>query len=718
MHKKQKKILGVFLCLAILCVGAAHFATTYAVNWALEGEARSLGMDWAHHIEYRIPELTGMRDSTGVVDQTKLPDPEEFHKLLADIVSVGHIYQLDFINSMCFCELSVGSHVPEPDNPMPQIGEHSGHDHPNPTTAAPTHPANGVKPQVLEHVFKNEGSHTVQKLPSNSGFQFPVDRQLVRQIIDNRAHPIFIRHNLGPNQPSTFAEVYHPVVYNDEIVYLLRVLVNLEGQASIYTNFFRLGTLLGLILLAVAFGYPAFSHLKSQKKQHEIDRRMHFLAHHDVLTSLHNRNDFNESVSDILWRSVEKKKSALLFLFDLNNFKEVNDYYGHQVGDKMLCEFASVLRQCVPEGGYIARLGGDEFVVVLGGLPEKDIQYQDFLTIPKSIQLRVPESRQIIEATIAGGVVQYPRDADSVSELMQAADLALYAAKPNRAGEICEYDAQMKAELYGRLEIREQFRLGLEKSQIEPYYQAIVNMKTGQVEAFEALARWNHPERGILTPVVFEKIFEDPELTVLLGRQMLAKIVVDMKRWKEGGVAFGRVGFNVLDSDLKQDDFAENILTLLSENGLTPHELAVEVTESCLFCDNKANLVAQLDRLREAGSYIALDDFGTGYSSITQLKEVPMSCVKIDKSFVDDVINNLADQSIIAALLSLSNSMGFRLILEGIETVDQRDFLQDMGFTLAQGYFYSRPLPSSQIPAFIRRQNADHDGAQLAAKAS
>ena len=718
LRSKQTKLVGVILGLMAICVVVGHFAFTYAVDWALKGEARSLGKDWASHIETRIPELESMRDETGVVDPTKLPDAHEFQKLLADVTSVGHIYQFDFINSLCLCELSVGSFLSDPDNPLPLFVDHSGHDHTNPAHATSSPFQRRVKAELLDHVLQNNGFHEEQKLPTEATYQLPVDRLLAREVMDGGADTIIIRRDFVINQPTTFAEVYHPVVTDGELLYLLRVLVNLEGQDKLYKEILFIGALSGLLLLSMAFGYPAIRYLKLQKKQREVDKRVHFLAHHDVLTNLYNRNDFNEAVSDILWRCRERKTSALLFLFDLNNFKEVNDYHGHQAGDKLLCEFASALKKHVPQGGYIARFGGDEFVVVLDGIEEQDIRYQDYLDMPKSIQLLVAGSGENAMATIAGGVAQYPRDADDIGDLLQAADLALYAAKPNKAGEICEYNAEMKRDFFDRFEIREQFRLGLKSSQIEPYYQPIVCMETGKVEGLEALARWNHPERGVLTPFFFETIFDDSELSVRLGQQMLTKIVGDMREWKESGVPFERIGLNVLDSDLQYDGFAENIFSLLRANGLTSPELAIEVTENCLFCDNKARLTEVLEQLRQAGHPIALDDFGTGYSSITQLKELPITTVKIDKSFVDDVINNVADQSIISALLNLGNSMGFNLILEGIETIDQRDFLKEMGFNLAQGYYYARPMPASQVPAFIQRQEFGFDSVIFDAKAS
>lgn len=323
----------------------------------------------------------------------------------------------------------------------------------------------------------------------------------------------------------------------------------------------------------------------------------------------------------------------------------------------------------------------------------------------------------MVTATIAGGVVKYPHDAQRTSDLMQMADLALYAAKPNRAGEIRAYEPHMKETFLNRLTLREEFRHALEASQLIPYYQPIVNMKTGFVEGLEALARWDHPEKGILTPFVFEDIFEDGELSALLGQQMFEKIADDMETWKAAGVPFVKVGLNVVNGDLKRDDFASSVLDGLNHRGLSPSDLLIEVTENCLFGRDKHGFLAHLKALRHAGCYIALDDFGTGYSSITQLKELPVTAVKIDKSFVKNILENEDDKSIISALLDMGNSMNFKLVLEGLETVDQLTFLKDMGFVLAQGYYYSRPVSAAEIPALIARQNAMFEPDTLGKKA-
>lgn len=708
MKRLRRKYVVVFLIIAGICFTVGKIGTRYAVTRALENESMSLGMDWAYHAANWVNDVMVQNNSIDPEGAPIVPDIDGLAELLTNIFSIGHIYQFDFINMDCLCEISFGSyHGPETQS---QKGVervyHWNH----------VHLIEGIPPKdlithspsksAIERFFNPPTTGQISDRTSDDWVKFPVDYELAKQVLNDEAKEIFIRRIPKLHQPETFAEVYHPVTTGAEPVLLVRVLVDLDKQTARYIQIFRLGTVFSLLLLGAACGYPALLYFRAMKKEKETGERAYFMAHHDVLTNVHNRNDFQESVSDILWKCTEDGSAALLFMFDLNSFKEVNDYFGHKVGDDLLCEFAKVLKKHAPDGGYIARLGGDEFVVVLGGVADGNIRHQDYMTLPRSIRLPVADGSQVIETTIAGGVVHFPRDARTPAELLQAADLALYAAKPNRAGQICEYEPHMKRELTERLELREEFRKGLETSQLEPYYQPIIDMETGQVGGLEALARWNHPTRGLLSPLAFEDIFQNAELSALLGQKMFQKIVDDMVTWKAAGVPYDTIGLNVVDGDLNQHSFAQDIVRKLHENGLHPNELVLEINENCLFGAKKAQFIRHLEDLRQAGCYIALDDFGTGHSSITQLKELPITAVKIDKSFVDDVLENQADQYIMAAILGLGENMGFRLVLEGVETDAQRAFLQEMGFGLAQGYFYAHPLPASQVPDFIRLQNA------------
>ncbi len=714
----QFKTCAPILFAGCVAICLSYVGSQYLLKAALEREARLIGMDWARHIEKRLSSISGIGQPSKGTALTILPEAETLRALVSDVFEIGHMYQFDFINVICRCHVSLNSANPDAG---PEVDPHAHHDHPEApninddehqrlTGTKPESQAVGSLPSGLwKHVVNGKKPHPNPKSNPGNEHQYPVDRDLVTRILDRRAHHIIIRQNVDPSLPSTFAEVYHSVTNGTEVQYLMRVVVNLEEQARHYRQFMLIAVAISILILGVAVGYPTRKYVLAARHQRKANKRVEFLANHDVLTNLYNRNNFQESVSDIIWSCHEKRQSALLFVFDLNDFKEVNDCHGHLVGDRILCEFASLLRKSVPKDGYIARLGGDEFVVVIGGIDDADFDYRDFLEMPDSFSIQVHGGKQTVSANIAGGVVRYPRDAETTEELIQLADLALYAAKPNRSGEICEYVPEMKEEFFDRLKIRGEFREALNASQIEPYYQPIVNMKTGVVESFEALARWNHPEKGLLTPFVFAVVFEDGELCAQLGQQMFSKMVDDMSFWQSSSVPFRKVSLNVTDGDLKSSSFAKDILDGLEARGLLPSNLTIEVTENCLFGPGKMDSIAHLETLRDAGCSIALDDFGTGYSSITQLKELPITTIKIDKSFIDDVLENEDDQSIIGAMLELGKSMSFGLVMEGIETSRQLALLKLMGSELAQGYYFSRPMPAAEVPAYIERQNSSYD---------
>lgn len=672
---------------------AQHF-----LERVMQREAYTQGTDWTHYIENQLFKLPGLHKPDGSFDPKQLPDVQRFREILTNVFEVGHVYQIDYVNLLCLCDISLSA-------PRMLVGQGSD-DHDHADHEGSDHNTEKLKPRVLNHVLKSSKPHAPGLSATAKIYKYPIDRALVTSAAKNVSDDVYIRTTNTPGFPKTFGEVFHPVTMDGEVVYVLRAMVDLEEEAAQYKSTIAIAFMFSALVLLFAIGYPARQYLRSLKRQQSADRRAKFLASHDVLTNLHNRNDFQESVSDILWKCQEEKTGALVFLFDLNGFKEVNDYYGHHVGDSLLCAFAEMLKKHVPDGGYVARLGGDEFVVVLSGLPLTITDPLAHLRLPNSVGLHINRGQQYVSATISGGVVQFPKDAQRTSDLMQMADLALYAAKPNRAGEVQIYQSEMKENFLSRLTLRDEFRMALDRSELVPFYQPIVNMRTGQVVAFEALARWDHPKKGILTPLVFEDIFEDGELSALLGQQMFNKIADDMEIWKANGIPFHKVGLNVVNGDLKQEEFAHSLLTGLAQRGLSPSNLVIEVTENCLFGRDKAAFLVHLETLREAGCSIALDDFGTGYSSITQLKELPVSSVKIDKSFVENILDNEDDKSIIRALLGMSHSMNFKLVLEGMETVDQVNFLKDMGFVLAQGYYFSKPVSAAQVPALVLRQNA------------
>ena len=716
--KSKAYFLTVGACVAcVLWIGAQ-----VALNWALQREARKIGGDWARHIEAQLEGLQGAQRPDGRRDKSHVPDPQEVRTLLSSVFAIGHIFQFDYINSNCHCHVSLtadGQSTGESTLPEALHDTHSetgedGHGHDHASSAPPEAVAVGKIPKGFwRHVVHSNKSHAAPKSNPSSAHQYPVDYILVGETITSKAFDIRIRHDASPEFPSTMAEVYHPVMEGGEVLYLVRVLVDLEDQATLFTQILFMAAVGAALMIGACVGYPTWRYMLIAARRRQADKRVAFLANHDALTNLYNRNNFQETVTDILWSCQEKRQSALFFVFDLNDFKGVNDFYGHQVGDKILCELANTLTDLAPPNSYIARVGGDEFVVIIPGIEQNEFHHSDFLDVPKAVQVNIDVGEQIVASAISCGVARYPQDADSVEELIQLADLALFAAKPYRSGKVCAYEPRHKAEFFDRLNIREEFKAGLMAGQIEPYFQPIVNMNTGMVEGFEALARWNHPEKGLLTPFVFSEVLQDSEITAMLGNSMFTKITIEMAEWAKAGVPFVKVGINVTDGDLRSSTFAQNLLGGLDSRGLLPEQLTIEVTENCLFGSDKQHSIQHLETLRTAGCFIALDDFGTGFSSITQLKELPITTIKIDKSFIDDVLENPDDQSIIGAMLGLGRSMKFDLVMEGIETASQLDLLRRMGSELAQGYFYARPMPAVEVPAFIQRQNGQYDSANM-----
>lgn len=715
---KHKGIFGIVLALVLAVVAfasSAHFGIQYGVKALLIQHAESTGMDWAYHIEARAPNLGKLVEVEPDSKKLKTPDGVEFTQMINGMLSVGNIYQVDVINPDCNCEISLGTYAAKQLGQAKKMSMSHTHNHSEgghgssygKHAAHGNHVAKAPSKSAMKHVFENTESHSLQKLSSNLKGRYPLDGTYAQKIAKNLNHEILLHSSDGKYQPLRFAEVFHPVTADGNLSYILRILVDVHAESARFTATLYKGAGLVLLLLLGAFIYPASQYYASSKKKRAGDREAHFLANHDVMTNVFSRNGFQNRAPKLLQACAEQNQSAAIFLFDIDKFKQINDYHSHEAGDTIIRALADKLKASAPDGAHVARLGGDEFVLIVAGSDDKSIDPKTIFDAPSTIRVAIDDNRQVIEAGVSTGVVQFPRDGGNLEELMRNADLALYEAKSASGRRTVEYHAQMSIEFYEGLDLREEFEEALNKSQIVPHYQPLVCMETGTVQGFEALARWHHPTKGILTPHVFEKMLNDHEIGAKVGAVMLKKIVKDMKRWKSAGIQFGNVGLNVGEGDLSQPGFALNVISEIVQNDLHPKDLAIEVTETCVFGPNSGPLIGQLQHLRRAGCWVGLDDFGTGYSSITQIKQLPCTAVKIDKSFVDEVVNDHADQSIIQSLLELGRKLGFKLVLEGVETEEQVHLLKSLGCEIAQGYHYSRPVPASDIPALINRLNGE-----------
>jgi diguanylate cyclase (GGDEF)-like protein len=701
----------------------AYLGIQYTLNNLLEQKSDTLGMGWAHHLETQFPDagkIAGITNGGLIFSAHK---KAEMAELIDGMFEVGNIYQIDLINPDCNCSITFGSYS---DNGKKGTHQHDGHtanEHANHTqhqdenatshAPAHAHESHASDTSHAAHQNKqpvkssNKEQHDHPPLTANKDLKsiWPMNYELAAEVSVTGDHPSVVMKTEAMNQPSIFGEVYHPVFANGEMQYIIRVLVDLEEASATYLKSLYGGAIFIFFLLIAVAGYPLAKYFRTSQEQRKMDIKAHYLATHDLLTRTYNRNAFQDYAPKILRSCGDRETSALILLFDLNNFKEINDYYSHHAGDEILCAFAKALQANLPKDGYLARLGGDEFVIIIPDIdPSREIE--DIMEIPDELATEIDNGRQIVHATVSAGVAIYPRDGSNINELIRNADLALYEAKSESKTKLCEYDAKMGKVFNDRLDLRDEFKFALLESEIEPFYQPLMNTKTGTVEGFEALARWRHPKRGVLTPGVFGEMLDDIELSAMVGDIMFEKVVDNMKEWQQANIPFGTIGLNAGEGDLLRPGFSLKILSQLEKNNLSTDLLAIEIVETCMFGNNKDLFVNHLNVLKDAGCRIALDDFGTGYSSITQLKDIPCTTVKIDKSFVDNVVDNEADRSIIQALINLGKELGFNLIMEGIEEKAQMDILNQIGADYMQGYYFAKPMPAHEVADFILRTNS------------
>ena len=443
--------------------------------------------------------------------------------------------------------------------------------------------------------------------------------------------------------------------------------------------------------------------ISARKASEEQVRRLAFF---DALTGLANRRLLMERLEQAQ-RACERQHclGALLFI-DLDNFKSVNDTIGHHQGDRLLEQVAARLLARVDAGDTVARLAGDEFVVLLGDLGscalEATRQAESIATrllaeLGKPYALEATEYR----GSASIGVALFGEQAgESTEEPLKRADLAMYQAKNAGRNSLCFFDPQMQAQLRERAELDVGLRLALEKGQFILYYQPQVEDGRGIVGA-EALVRWLHPEQGLISPARFIPVAEENGLIVPLGRWVLETACTRLARWaRDPRLAGLSLSVNVSASQFCRDDFVADVLGILESSGAPPARLKLELTESLLVTEIEG-VIAKMETLKARGVSFSLDDFGTGYSSLAYLKRLPFDQVKIDQSFVRDILVDPNDAEIARMTIVLAASLGIAVVAEGVETVAQRDFLAGQGCSLYQGYLFGRPVPASDFEALL-----------------
>ena len=427
--------------------------------------------------------------------------------------------------------------------------------------------------------------------------------------------------------------------------------------------------------------------------QKRIEAELERLARHDALTGLPNRSLFTEKADAALARMRRHGEAFAVLMLDLDRFKSVNDSFGHPAGDALLREIARRLLNTVREVDCVARFGGDEFAVLQAPCTD---QKAGVIALSDRILAAVTEPydfngrKLILETSI--GIALAPQDGDDVDALIKHADLALYRAKAEGRNRYCFFTAAMEAEARDRRELEDDMRMALSRHEFELHYQTIVNLESRQCCGAEALVRWRHPERGVVLPDRFIPVAEDSGLIVPLGEWILRQACADAGKWPSRF----KVAVNLSPTQFKHGDLLSVLKSALNDTGLPPQRLELEITEWVLLENNAANLAILRD-IKNLGVAIVLDDFGTGYSSMTYLQMFPFDRIKIDQTFIQNIMHHTTDAAIVCAIAGLGRNLGVATVAEGVETEEQLIAVRAAGCQLAQGYLFSRPVPASEL---------------------
>lgn len=440
-------------------------------------------------------------------------------------------------------------------------------------------------------------------------------------------------------------------------------------------------------------------------EQKRADAKIHQLAFYDPLTNLPNRRLLLEQLQQAFTTGAKNGQYGAVLLLDLDNFKTLNDSKGHYVGDLLLVEVAERIGRAVPTGDIVARFGGDEFVVVmqaLGSLPDEAAknaeaiaeQIRDALGKPYQLDYHLHHTTPSI------GVVLFRGHQQSLDDVLKHADTAMYQAKSAGRNVVRFYDPAMQAAIVARAELEEDLRYALDKNQFQLHYQVQVN-SLGRPLGAEVLLRWQHPERGSISPAQFIPLAEDTGLIVPIGKWVLQIACEQLKQWHRDPQANAlTLAVNVSAEQFRQRDFVKQVQQILIQSGAKPALLKLELTESTVL-ENVEDTIAKMRELKLLGISFSMDDFGTGYSSLQYLKRLPLDQIKIDQSFVRDIASDPNDAAIVQTIIAMSEVLGLDVIAEGVETEAQREFLSSRGCHAFQGYLFSRPVPLKDFETFL-----------------
>ena len=424
-------------------------------------------------------------------------------------------------------------------------------------------------------------------------------------------------------------------------------------------------------------------------------------ANYDALTKLPNRLMFSDRLSLALLRGSREKHYVGLLFLDLDGFKKVNDTLGHSAGDELLKEVAQRLIACVRQDDTISRLGGDEFTVVLpnirGPLDAEIVATKILERVSEAITLG--DNEVYISASI--GITIFPDDTEDQETLIRHADTAMYEAKAAGRRTYRFFTSEMNAAAILKLELETELRAAIEREEFDIRFQPIIELKSEAIVGAEALVRWNHPERGLVSPDLFIPLAEEQGMIVAIGEWVMKAACAQVLRWREDGQNELKMAINVSPRQCQEPGFDALVERILNEAELTSDCITLEITESLFIEGSHEDAVTALHNCRSKGSLLSLDDFGTGYSSLSYLKRFPVDVLKIDRAFIMDIVSSAEDKALCQAIIAMAHAFNLKVVGEGVETVEHAQILHDLNCDRAQGYLMSKPLTADEFGEFL-----------------
>ncbi len=451
-----------------------------------------------------------------------------------------------------------------------------------------------------------------------------------------------------------------------------------------------------------------FVHLSTDiSRLKEVEEKLRQLALFDPLTGLANRVLLHDRLQQTIYEADRDRNIAALILLDLDNFKDINDTMGHPSGDLMLAQVGERLRQRTRHSDTVARMGGDEFIIVLRNASSSECVGRVAQEIVASLsQPFLLEDRKVY-VTVSLGIVLYPLDGRDTDELIRKADTAMYHAKGLGKNRYQFFTAEMNQRVQERLALQTDLRRALEQNEFVVYYQPKINLETEEVTGVEALVRWCKPGNGLIPPAVFIPLAEETGLIVPIGEKVLQLACAQVAAWRSQGIVNLPVAVNLSAIQLREEGLAATVQEILTTTGLSPGALELEITESAIMQETD-QAIAMLQTLQGMGIRVTMDDFGTGYSSLSYLKRFPISWLKIDRTFIAEVMSQADDAEIIRAIIAMAHRLRLKVVAEGVETAEQLAFLRQEGCDEAQGYYFARPMPADEfLRWFQTRSTAD-----------